>query len=76
MPTVTCLPNVQKWLKPGGRLLIRDYCCGEGEISAGVKEWAGERSWTLHTVKRYGEVTNIVDMPPGSLFLQAGFTIL
>lgn len=42
-----------RWLKPGGKLMITDYCRGtasDPEFDAYVKQ----RGYDLHTVSRYG----------------------
>ncbi|XP_065185084.1 uncharacterized protein LOC135815686 [Sycon ciliatum] len=45
-----------RWLKPGGRILISDYCCGEGEWSDSFKTYVEQRHYTLHSVKHYGQI--------------------
>ncbi|GAB6027179.1 hypothetical protein CHUAL_013932 [Chamberlinius hualienensis] len=45
-----------KWLKPGGRLLITDYCCGAQEHSQEFKEYVKQRGYYLLTVKDYGNL--------------------
>lgn len=45
-----------KWLKPGGRLLISDYCCSEGEWSDDFKKYVQQRGYYLLSVKDYGKV--------------------
>jgi phosphoethanolamine N-methyltransferase len=55
------------WLKPGGRLLISDYCRGEDNethrLSEEFKEYVSQRGYHLHTVNEYGD-----------LISQAGFS--
>jgi len=41
-------------LKPGGVLLITDYCRGEGEGSQAFKEYVKQRGYNLLTVPEYG----------------------
>ncbi|XP_031550607.1 phosphoethanolamine N-methyltransferase 1-like [Actinia tenebrosa] len=48
--------NFLKWLKPGGQLLISDYCCGEGEHSDRFKAYVKQRHYHLLTVPSYGKM--------------------
>ena len=43
-------------LKPGGRLLISDYCKGEGKASPGFASYIEQRGYFLHTVDSYGNL--------------------
>jgi len=43
-------------LKPGGRLLVTDYCAGAGAPSEGMAEYVAARAYDLHTVAAYGEM--------------------
>lgn len=43
-------------LRPGGRLLISDYCRAEGEPSTGFAAYIQQRGYHLHSVQRYGEL--------------------
>lgn len=43
-------------LKPGGKLMISDYCCGDQEHSKRFKDYVAERGYKLYTVKGYGEI--------------------
>lgn len=45
-----------KTLKPGGILLISDYCQGEGELSQVFKNYVKGRGYVLKTVPEYGKV--------------------
>jgi len=46
-----------KWMKPGGRLLITDYCCGPyNEHSEVFKAYVAERGYTMLTVDDYAQV--------------------
>ena len=40
-----------KFLKPGGRLLITDYCRGEGESSEEFQSYVDNRKYDLKTVE-------------------------
>ncbi|XP_078064307.1 uncharacterized protein LOC144490438, partial [Mustelus asterias] len=44
------------WLKPGGKVLITDYCCGETPWSIRFEEYVRERGYILFTVPKYGQV--------------------
>ncbi|EQC26347.1 hypothetical protein SDRG_15834 [Saprolegnia diclina VS20] len=45
------------WLKPGGRLLISDYCCGEAETqTTRFKAYVTSRGYHLLTPAAYGNV--------------------
>ena len=41
------------FLKPGGRLLISDYCRAEGEASSGFAAYIKQRGYDLHSVAAY-----------------------
>ncbi|OCT84155.1 phosphomethylethanolamine N-methyltransferase isoform X2 [Xenopus laevis] len=43
------------WLKPGGKLLITDYCCGERPWSPVFQEYVNQRGYILYTPKEYGQ---------------------
>jgi len=45
----------EKTLKPGGLLVITDYCCGEGPHSQAFKDYVKQRGYNLLTVKEYGK---------------------
>lgn len=47
------------WTKPGGRLLISDYCCGESnrdKWSTAFAKYVKQRGYQLHTVQEYGKL--------------------
>lgn len=48
---------LQKWLKPGGELLISDYCRGPKELSETMKAYVAKRHYHLLTPPDYGKVT-------------------
>lgn len=41
-------------LRPGGKLLFTDYCCGEGEKSAEFASYIQQRNYALCSVAEYG----------------------
>eukprot|EP00897_Mesotaenium_endlicherianum_P007749 jgi/Mesen1/7001/ME000365S06140 len=45
-----------RWLKPGGRLLITDYCCGSGHHSPDFRSYVTSRGYHLLSVEEYGRV--------------------
>lgn len=44
------------WLRPGGKLLISDYCCGELPHSDVFKAYVAQRGYTLYTPAKYGQL--------------------
>jgi len=47
------------WTRPGGRLLISDYCCGEEDRnlwSDAFTTYVQQRGYHLHTVQQYGKL--------------------
>merc|ERR1739838_416687 len=47
--------NFNKWLKPGGTLMITDYCCTENEWSPDYAAYVKQRGYNLLSVKDYGK---------------------
>ncbi|KAE8124811.1 hypothetical protein FH972_019662 [Carpinus fangiana] len=45
-----------KWLKPGGKVLISDYCKSAGTPSPEFSEYIKQRGYDLHDVKAYGQM--------------------
>ncbi|XP_020105681.1 phosphoethanolamine N-methyltransferase 1-like [Ananas comosus] len=45
-----------EWLKPGGKLLISDYCKSSGAPSEEFAEYIKQRGYDLHDVKAYGQM--------------------
>ncbi|XVF09468.1 hypothetical protein REPUB_Repub07fG0095300 [Reevesia pubescens] len=45
-----------KWLKPGGKVLISDYCRSAGTPSLEFAEYIKQRGYDLHDVKAYGQM--------------------
>ncbi|XP_075902732.1 phosphoethanolamine methyltransferase isoform X2 [Nelusetta ayraudi] len=44
------------WLKPGGQLLISDYCCGEKPWTPVFDAYVKQRGYILYTPSRYGKL--------------------
>ncbi len=53
-----------KALKPGGRLLITDYCCGPGSLSASFESYLQARRYFLTTVEDYGQMLEDAGFAP------------
>jgi len=45
-----------KWLKPGGKVLISDYCRSPGKPSEEFAEYIEQRGYDLHGVEAYGQM--------------------
>lgn len=45
-----------KWLKPGGRVLISDYCKSSKSPSIDFKLYIKQRGYDLHDIETYGQV--------------------
>lgn len=45
-----------KWLKPGGKVLISDYCRNSGTPSPEFAEYIKQRGYDLHDVEAYGQM--------------------
>ncbi|XP_032383403.1 phosphoethanolamine methyltransferase isoform X2 [Etheostoma spectabile] len=43
------------WLKPGGKLLISDYCCGEKPWTPVFEAYVKQRGYILYTPSQYGK---------------------
>ncbi|CAL4954992.1 unnamed protein product [Urochloa decumbens] len=48
--------NFFKWLKPGGKVLISDYCKSPGKPSEEFASYIGQRGYDLHDVEAYGQM--------------------
>lgn len=48
--------NFLKWLKPGGKIMISDYCCGENEPTDRFKKYVQGRGYHLLTPSAYGKL--------------------
>ena len=46
----------QKWLKPGGKVFITDYCCGKKPWSDEFTSYVASRGYDLRTVPEYGDI--------------------
>ena len=50
-----------QWLKPGGKVLISDYCCGdEQHASEHFKAYVKKRGYTLLSPRQYGQALESV----------------
>ncbi|KAM3350737.1 hypothetical protein ACQJBY_023050 [Aegilops geniculata] len=45
-----------KWLKPGGKVLISDYCRSPGKPSEEFAAYIKQRGYDLHNVEAYGQM--------------------
>jgi phosphoethanolamine N-methyltransferase len=45
-----------KFLKPGGKLMITDYCRSEGEATEDFKAYIEQRGYDLHSPSQYGKM--------------------
>ncbi|CAI9773704.1 unnamed protein product [Fraxinus pennsylvanica] len=45
-----------KWLKPGGRVLISDYCKSSGSPSVDFALYIKQRGYDLHDIETYGQM--------------------
>lgn len=45
-----------EWLKPGGKVLISDYCQSAGKPSSSFAKYIEQRGYDLHSVAGYGEM--------------------
>ena len=53
----TLLRKLLKCLKPGGKLMISDYCRGDvAQHTKAFTEYVKQRDYDLHTVTKYGEM--------------------
>jgi hypothetical protein len=43
-------------LRPGGRLLISDYCTSEGDLSLGTQKYIQQRGYYLRTLADYAQL--------------------
>ncbi|KAJ3587507.1 hypothetical protein NHX12_011104 [Muraenolepis orangiensis] len=43
------------WLRPGGQLLISDYCCGEKPWTPSFQDYVQQRGYVLYTPQQYGK---------------------
>jgi len=52
----TLFRSFYKWLKPGGQLLITDYCKSAGSPSSEFAEYIKEGGYYIHDMKEYEQV--------------------
>ena len=50
------LDVIHRALKPGGKLLFTDYCCGPPPWGEDFSTYVRSRGYDLHTVKAYAEL--------------------
>ncbi|XP_022955089.1 phosphomethylethanolamine N-methyltransferase-like isoform X1 [Cucurbita moschata] len=50
------MKSFYKWLKPGGKVLISDYCRSGGTPTDEFAEYIKQRGYDLHDVKAYGQM--------------------
>ena len=41
-------------MKPGGKILITDYCCEEGTHTVDFQKYVSRNGFALHTIDDYG----------------------
>ena len=49
----TLFQKIKDWLKPSGKVLITDYCCGSSDWSKEFSDYVQKRNYTLHDVQTY-----------------------
>jgi len=52
----TLFKKILSWLKPGGQLLVTDYCCSPGKHSEQFKKYLEQRQYHLVDVESYGKL--------------------
>ncbi|PON79127.1 Phosphoethanolamine N-methyltransferase [Trema orientale] len=52
----TLFRSFYKWLKPGGKVLISDYCKSAGTPSIEFSKYIKQRGYDLHDVQAYGQM--------------------
>lgn len=58
----TLFRSFYKWLKPGGKVLISDYCKRAGPPSPEFAEYIKQRGYDLHDVESYGQMLRDVGL--------------
>jgi len=53
---LTLFRQFYKWLKPGGKVFITDYCWGSRPHSEKFSQYVKQRGYHLHTVTEYGKI--------------------
>jgi hypothetical protein len=61
-----------QWLKPGGRLLISDYCKGKEASSPDFLAYVQQRGYDLHDTDAYGQVSHARNTGAGPPTSSAG----
>lgn len=65
----TLFRSFYKWLKPGGKLLITDYCKSAGSPSSEFAEYIKKGGYYLHDMKAHEQVWLGVCAISGTIFL-------
>ncbi|XP_013391180.1 phosphoethanolamine N-methyltransferase-like [Lingula anatina] len=52
----TLFRRLLSFLKPGGKLLISDYCCSDGDHSENFQKYVAQRGYHLLTPTEYGKL--------------------
>lgn len=55
----TLFRSFYKWLKPGGQLLITDYCKSAGSPSSDFADYIKEGGYHLHDLEEYEQVRSL-----------------
>ena len=58
------MKSFYKWLKPGGKVLISDYCRSGGTPTDEFAEYIKQRGYDLHDVKAYGQASSTISFTP------------
>jgi len=67
----------KKWLKPGGKVFITDYCCGPKPWSDEFTAYVNQRGYDLRTVPEYGQIftdlgfSNVKPIDVTNLFVES-----
>ena len=51
-----------KWLKPGGKVLISDYCKSAGTPSVEFAKYIKQRGYDLHDIEEYEQVSFLIKL--------------
>lgn len=53
---LTLYQRLLRFLKPGGKLLVSDYCKAPGEPTEQFAAYIAQRGYDLHSVEEYGKI--------------------